>query len=109
MAEFDDEFDMVRGRDDDEAAADGFQLAIEADEQANPGGAEIGDSGKVKAEVMSAAPDELFQVALEMFAPIVVESSFHFDFKSIGELLSDDFHDGLRQHVSGELGRNSDI
>jgi len=31
VAEFDDEFDMVRGRDDDEAAADGFQLAIEAD------------------------------------------------------------------------------
>jgi hypothetical protein len=71
-------------------------LAIEADEQANAGGAEIRNSGKVKAEVMSAAADEFFQVALEMLAPIVVESSFDFDFKSIGELLSDDFHDGTR-------------
>ena len=93
MAEFNDQFDVVRRRDDDEATANGFELAVEPDEQANTRGAEVGDSGKVKAEVMSATADELFQVALEMFAPIVVEPSFNFYFKSIGELLGDDFHD----------------
>lgn len=101
MAEFNDQFDVVRRRDNYEAAANGFQLAVESDEQANTRGAEIGNSGKVKAEVMSATADQLFQVALEMFAPIVVEPPFNFYLKSIGELLRDDFHDGLRLNVPG--------
>src|SRR5258708_15729522 len=44
-----------------------------------------------------------------MFAPIVVEPSFNFYFKSIGELLGGDFHDGLRLHVSGQFSRDGDI
>ena len=31
-AEFDDQFDVVRRHDDDETAADGFELAVEADQ-----------------------------------------------------------------------------
>src|ERR1700730_798617 len=95
-AEFADAFEVVRGGNDDKAAADGFELAVKAHEQANTGRAEIGDSGKVKPEMMSAAADEFLQVSLEMLAPIVVEASFDFDFKGIGELLSDDFHDGTK-------------
>ena len=96
MAEFDNEFHMIRGCYDDKAAADGFELTIETDQQADTGGAQIGNTGKVKPKVMSTAADEFFQVALEMFSPVVVEAPFHFDFQSIGELLGDDFHWGAR-------------
>jgi hypothetical protein len=50
---------------------------------------------------MGAAADELLQITLEMFAPIVVEASFDFDFERVGELLGDDFHERSGTDVGG--------
>ena len=67
-----------------------------ADQQTDACGAEIGDSGEVQPEVMCAAANELFEVALQVLAPIIIQPSLHSDFESIAELLGDDFHNRIR-------------
>lgn len=59
--------------------------------------------------MVCAPADEFLEVALEMLAPIVVEAAFHFDFESVAELLSDDFHEGSGADVSSKLGGDGDV
>ncbi|HSJ40810.1 MAG TPA: hypothetical protein VK955_07130, partial [Xanthobacteraceae bacterium] len=109
MAKIDDQLDVVGRGDNRKTSADGVELAIVADQQADARGTEIGNPGKIQAQMVSAAANQLFDVALQMLAPLVVEASFHFDFESVAELLGGDFHGGSGAHVSLEVGGDGDF